>query len=57
MVLPPKGGGCYHRIRLVELIWKLTASIIINNFKGEINLYVSLNIFHESGGGEEGCCG
>ena len=36
IVLLPKGGGEYHNIRLVEVIWKVIAIIIDRSLKDSI---------------------
>ena len=50
MVLLPKGRGWYKGIGLLEVIWKLCASIINNHLRSSVTLHDSLNGFRQGGG-------
>ena len=50
MVLIPKGRGEYIGIVLVEVIWKIYASIINNRLRTDITLYNTLRNFIEGRG-------
>ena len=50
MVLLPKWVGVYIGIGLVEVIWNLCTSIIINQICYSVNMYDSLHVFRQGVG-------
>ena len=45
MVLIPKGGGYYRGIGILEVIWKVCASIMNNQLRSAITLHNKLHVF------------